>query len=475
MGSSTRAPRTILDKIWDRHRILDREDGQTLLYIDRHYVHEGSRRAFEIIHERGLQIAEPARTFCTPDHYVPTTSRDIASLADPERRAMIEAFEENTSRHKLSTFGLQDPDQGIVHIVGPEQGLTLPGMTVVCGDSHTATHGALGALGFGIGASEVCHVLATQALWQCKPPLMRISVEGKLGPGVTAKDVILAIIAKIGAAGASGYAIEYAGSAIRNMPIEGRLTICNMSIEGGAKVGLIAPDEKTLAYVENRRFAPKGEQWKTAAEEWLALASDADAAFDREVRLEAEKIAPMVTWGTSPEHATSITERVPDPGAVSDGRRRVAMQNALEYMGLAPGTPFTDVPVHRVFIGSCTNSRISDLREAARIVRGRKVANGVKAMVVPGSQVVKRAAESEGLDRIFMDAGFEWRQSGCSMCCGMNGDNVGPGERCASTSNRNFIGRQGKGARTHLVSPTMAAAAAVAGHFVDVRQFLDSH
>jgi 3-isopropylmalate/(R)-2-methylmalate dehydratase large subunit len=472
MISGDGASRTILDKIWDRHRILEREDGQTLLYIDRHYIHEGSRRAFEILGERGLSLSEPQRTFGTPDHYVPTTSRDPASLADPERRAMIEAFASNSAAHRLTTFGLGDPRQGIVHVVGPEQGLTLPGMTVVCGDSHTATHGALGALGFGIGASEVCHVLATQSLWQRKPPLMRINVEGSLAPGVTAKDVILAIIAKIGAAGATGYAIEYAGSVLRNLPIEGRLTVCNMSIEAGARVGLVAPDEATLAYIAGRPFAPTGAEWDAAAAWWRSLPSDPDAVFDREVTLDAADIAPMVTWGTSPEDATPVTGRVPDPAAAGDGRRRAAMQSALEYMGLVPGTPFTEIEVQRVFIGSCTNSRIGDLRAAAKIVDGRKVADSVRAMVVPGSEVVKREAEAEGLDRIFIAAGFEWRQPGCSMCCGMNGDNVAPGERCASTSNRNFVGRQGKGARTHLVSPTMAAAAAISGCFTDVRRLL---
>ncbi len=369
-------------------------------------------------------------------------------------------------------FNLDDPRQGIVHVIGPEQGLTLPGMTLVCGDSHTSTHGALGALAFGIGASEVGHVLATQTLAQVKPKTMRIAVEGRLGAGVTAKDLILAIIAKIGAGGAVGHAIEYAGGAIRGLSMEGRLTVCNMSIEAGARAGMIAPDDTTIAYLDGRPFAPKGAEWERAVAFWRALPSDAGARFDREVALDAAEIAPMVTWGTSPEDATSIAGRVPDPASIADAERRAAMVKSLDYMGLAPGTPISGIAVDRVFIGSCTNSRIEDLRHAARVAEGRHVVPSVRAMVVPGSGLVKRQAEAEGLDRIFRAAGFEWREAGCSMCVGMNGDLVASGERCASTSNRNFVGRQGKGARTHLVSPAMAVAAAVTGAFTDVRRLL---
>ncbi len=365
-----------------------------------------------------------------------------------------------------------DPRQGIVHVIGPEQGITQPGMTMVCGDSHTSTHGALGALAFGIGASEVSHVLATQTLWQRKPKAMRISVDGKLGVGVTAKDVILTIIARIGAGGAVGHAIEYAGSTIRGLSMEGRLTICNMSIEAGARAGMIAPDDTTIGYIEGRPYAPKGAQWERAVAFWRALPSDAGAAFDREVALDAAGIAPMVTWGTSPEDATSIAGRVPDPADIADPERRAAMVKSLDYMGLAPGTPMSGIEIDRVVVGSCTNSRIEDLRLAARVASGRKVAPGVRAMVVPGSGLVKRQAEAERLDRVFTEAGFEWREAGCSMCVGMNGDLVASGERYASTSNRNFGGRQGKGARTHLVSPAMAVAAAVTGAFTDVRRLL---
>ncbi len=466
------APRTLLDKIWERHAVVEREDGRTLLYVDRHLIHDGSRRAFEVLGERNLPVSRPDRTFGTPDHYVPTTSRDIAAIDESDRRQMVEAIGRNAAAHGITVFGLDDPRQGIIHVVGPEQGISQPGMVLVCGDSHTSTHGALGALAFGIGASEVSHVLATQTLWQSKPKAMRIAVEGKLAAGVGAKDVILAIIARIGAGGAVGHAVEYAGSAIRGLSMEGRLTVCNMSIEAGARAGMIAPDDSTIAYLRGRPYAPKGAQWDQAVAFWRSLPSDPGARFDREVTLDAAEIAPMMTWGTSPEDAAAITGRVPDPAAIADPERRAAMIKALDYMGLAPGTALDGIKVDRVFIGSCTNSRIEDLRLAAKIAKGRKVTATVHAMVVPGSGLVKRQAEAEGLDRIFTDAGFEWRHAGCSMCVGMNGDLVAPGARSASTSNRNFVGRQGPGARTHLVSPAMAAAAAVTGAFTDVRKLL---
>jgi len=465
-------PRTLFDKIWSRHTIVERDDGQTLLYIARHFIHDGSRRAFEVLGERGLPVRRPDRTFGTPDHYVPTTSRDMAAVLDPDGRLMVEAITKNAVAHGVTVFGLDDPRQGIIHVVGPEQGLTQPGMTIVCGDSHTSTHGALGALAFGIGASDVSHALATQTLWQRKPKTMRISVEGQLANGVTAKDVILAIVAKIGAGGAVGHAIEYAGSAVRGLSIEGRLTVCNMSIEAGARAGMVAPDDTTIAYIEGRPYAPKGAEWEKAVQFWRTLPSDPGARFDREVSLDAAAIEPMVTWGTSPEDGAPISGRVPDPAGIANAERRAAMAKALDYMDLAPGTAISGIPVNRVFIGSCTNSRIEDLRLAAKVATGRKVASTVHAMVVPGSGLVKRQAEAEGLDRVFKAAGFEWRESGCSMCVGMNGDLVAAGDRCASTSNRNFVGRQGKGARTHLVSPAMAAAAAVTGAFTDVRALL---
>jgi 3-isopropylmalate/(R)-2-methylmalate dehydratase large subunit len=464
--------RTLLDKIWHRHAIIERDDGQTLLYIDRHLIHDGSRRAFEVLGERGLPVRRPDRTFGTPDHYVPTTSRDMATIDDPDRRQMVEAVTRNAAAHGVTVFGLDDPRQGIIHVIGPEQGLSQPGMTIVCGDSHTSTHGALGALAFGIGASEVAHVLATQTLWHRKPKTKRITVEGSLGVGVTAKDVILAIVAKIGADGAVGHAIEYAGSTIRGLSMEGRLTICNMSIEAGARAGMIAPDDTTIAYLEGRPYTPKGQQWEQAVQLWRSLPSDPGARFDSEVALDAASILPMMTWGTSPQDAAPITGRVPDPAEIVDPARRAAVATALDYMALTPGVALSGIPVDRVFIGSCTNSRIEDLRLAARVATGRKVAATVRAMVVPGSGLVKRQAEAEGLDRTFKVAGFEWREAGCSMCIGVNGDLAAAGERCASTSNRNFVGRQGRGARTHLVSPAMAAAAAVTGAFTDVRALL---
>ena len=462
-------PQTLFEKIWSRHAIRTREDGATLLSIDRHLVHDGSRAAFQFLAERKLPVRRPDRTFGTPDHYVPTASRDL-STAEPYRRQVVEDLRANAGAHGVTLFDLGDARQGIIHVVGPEQGISQPGMVIVCGDSHTATHGAMGALAFGIGASEVSHVLATQTLWQAKPKTLRITIDGRLGKGVVAKDVILAIIAKIGAAGGTGHVIEYAGSAIRALGIEGRLTICNMSIEAGARAGMVAPDETTIQYLSGRPYAPKGADWEKAVAYWRSLPSDEGAVFDREVALDAAEIAPMVTWGTSPEDAAPITGRVPDPAAAPSAERRAGMERALDYMGLKPGTPLSEVAVDRVFIGSCTNSRIEDLRAAAKVVEGRRAV--IRAMVVPGSGLVKAQAEAEGLDCIFRDAGLEWREAGCSMCVGMNGDLVAAGERCASTSNRNFVGRQGKGARTHLVSPIMAAAAAVTGRFTDVRRLM---
>ena len=462
----------LLDKIWARHAITRRDDGQDLLYIDRHFLHDVTAPAFELLRSRGLRPRSPQRTFATPDHYVPTHSRDVAAVNHPERRTMIESLTRDAGEAGIRMFGLSDPRQGIVHVVGPEQGLSLPGMTIVCADSHTSTHGALGALAFGIGATEVGHVLATQTLWQRRPLRMRVSIDGALAQGVTAKDVILALIAQIGVAGATGHAIEYAGSTVRGLTMEGRLTLCNMSIEAGGRAGFIAPDDTTFAYLSGRPYAPSGADWDRSVEAWRQLVSDPDAVFDREVALEAERIEPMVTWGTTPEDALPISGRVPDPDTAETAERRDAMRRALDYMGLTPGTELAAVAIDRVFIGSCTNGRIEDLREAAKVLRGRKVASGVTAWVVPGSQTVKRQAEAEGLDRIFEAAGLDWRFAGCSMCLATNGDMVAPGERCASTSNRNFIGRQGPGARTHLMSPAMAAAAAVTGHLTDVRKLV---
>ncbi len=461
-------PRTMFEKIWSRHVVVARDDGQTLLYIDRHMLHEGSFHAFEMLRKRGLEVRRSERTFAAADHYVATTGRDLSAIDDPARRRMVEALERNAAASNITLFGLGDERQGIVHVVGPEQGLSQPGLTIVCGDSHTSTHGALGALAFGIGASEASHVLATQTLWQRKPKTMRVTIGGRPGFGVVAKDLILALIAEIGAGGASGHVVEYAGPAIEGLSMEGRLTVCNMSIEAGARAGMIAPDDTALSYLEGRPYAPKGANWGKAETYWRSLPSDARAQFDRQVELDAGDIAPMVTWGTSPEDAVPITGRVPDPGAEPDGERRAARQRALDYMGLQPGTPLERIAIDRAFIGSCTNARIEDLRAAAAVVKGRRAA--VPAMVVPGSRLVRRQAEAEGLDRIFIDAGFEWREPGCSMCVAMNGDQVTPGQRCASTSNRNFRGRQGPGARTHLMSPPMAAAAALTGKLTDVRR-----
>jgi 3-isopropylmalate/(R)-2-methylmalate dehydratase large subunit len=458
-------PLTMFDKVWARHVVATGPGGHTLLYVDRHLLHEGSAAAFARLARASRRVRRPELTAATADHYV-ATSRG-APAPDAEIAAMIEALATRTAEQGIALFGRGDARRGIVHVIGPEQGLTLPGMVLVCGDSHTATHGALGALAFGIGSSEVEHVLATQTLWQRKPRTMRITVDGRLGPGVAAKDVILAIIARIGAGGGVGHAIEYAGAVVRAMTVGERATVCNMSIEAGARCGMVAPDETTFGFLAGRPFAPTGEAWDRALASWRALPSDAGATFDREVRLEGDAIAPTVTWGTSPQDALPITGRVPDPAAVADAGRRQSLERALGYMGLTAGTPLTEVAVDRVFIGSCTNSRLEDLRAAAAVVGGRRAV--VPAWVVPGSGLVKQAAEAEGLDRIFREAGFEWREAGCSMCVGMNGETARAGERVASTSNRNFEGRQGQGARTHLMSPAMAAAAAVTGRLTDVR------
>ncbi|WP_135467439.1 3-isopropylmalate dehydratase large subunit [Crenalkalicoccus roseus] len=463
-------PRTMFDKIWEEHAILEDEDGNTLLFVARHLAHDGSYHAFSFLDERGLPVRRPDLTYATPDHGISTLSHRIEDIDDPDQRRVVTGLQRNAERHGFTLFGLDDPRQGIVHVVGPEQGLTQPGLLMVCGDSHTSTHGALGALAFGIGASEVCHVLATQTIWQRRPRTMRVTVEGTRPRCVTAKDVILAIIARIGANGAAGHVVEYAGPAIRAMSVEERLTVCNMSIEAGARAGMIAPDETTFAYLEGRPYAPAGAEWERAVAYWRSLPSDPGARFDAEVTLDASALAPMVTWGNSPEDTLPVTGRIPDPDQVEPGAGRETLRATLDYMGLSPGTRLVDVPIDQVFIGSCTNARIEDLRAAAEVARrGRAV---VPAMVSPGSSLVKRQAEAEGLDRVFREAGFEWRESGCSMCVGMNGDLVPAGKRCASTSNRNFRGRQGRGSRTHLMSPAMAAAAALRGRITDVREIL---
>ncbi|PPD14741.1 MAG: 3-isopropylmalate dehydratase large subunit [Methylobacterium sp.] len=462
-------PRALFDKVWQAHVVLTRDDGTSLLAIDRHFLHEGSHHAFAQLADKGAGVARPDLTFGVADHYVPTR-RGAGQSIDPAIAEMVERLTRNTTKHGITLFGLGDPRQGIVHVVGPEQGLTLPGLTIVCGDSHTSTHGAYGALAFGIGASEVAHVLMTGTLWQKKPKTFRVNVEGALGPGLSAKDIALHIIATIGADGATGHALEYAGSAIRALSMEGRLTLCNLSIESGARCGMIAPDETTFRAIAGRPFAPKGALLDRAIEAWRQLPSDADALFDREITIDASEIAPIVTWGITPEQALPITARVPDPARETDPVRAEAMRNALDYMALTPGTALADVPVSRVFIGSCTNSRIEDLRAAASVLAGRKAR--VPGLVSPGSSGVKRQAEEEGLDRIFREAGLEWVESGCSMCVGMNGDIGQPGERIASTTNRNFKGRQGTGVRTHLMSPAMVAAAAITGTLADCRPFL---
>jgi len=462
-------PQSLIDRLWAAHEITRREDGAALLWVDRHYVHEGSFHAFNQMKARGRSVAEPELTFGVADHYVPTRGR-AKGIADPELATMVRNLESNAAESRITLFGLRDPRQGIVHVVGPEQGLTLPGLLIVCGDSHTSTHGAFGAYAFGIGASEVAHVLLTQTLWQKKPKRMRVSVEGRATPGVGAKDIALAIIAHNGADGAQGHAIEFSGSAIRELTIEGRMTLCNMSIEAGGRCGLVAPDASTFAYLKGRPYAPRGADFDAAVEAWSTLASDVDAEFDRDVTLDAAMIAPIVTWGTTPDDGLPIDAHVPDPKHEPDEARKKYVEEALAYMGIAPGTRLTDIAIDRIFIGSCTNARIEDLRSAAAVLAGR--VSKVPGLVSPGSSPVKRQAEEEGLDRIFRDAGLEWADSGCSMCVGINGDIVPAGERCASTTNRNFRGRQGRGARTHLMSPAMVAAAAVTGHLADVRPLL---
>ncbi|HXG29886.1 MAG TPA: 3-isopropylmalate dehydratase large subunit [Nevskiales bacterium] len=464
--------RTLYDKIWDDHVVRVDESGTALLYIDRHLVHEvTSPQAFDGLRMAGRKPWRVSANLAVADHNVPTTPDRTQGIADPISRAQVEALDANAAEFGITEFRMNDIRQGIVHVIGPEQGATLPGMTIVCGDSHTSTHGAFGALAFGIGTSEVEHVLATQCLLQKKSKSMLISVDGQVAPGITAKDIVLAIIGKIGTAGGTGHTIEFGGEAIRALSMEGRMTVCNMSIEAGARAGMVAVDDVTIEYVKGRPFAPKGADWDKAVAYWRTLHSDAGAHYDKVVRLNAADIRPQVTWGTSPEMVVPVDAHVPDPADVSDPVRRESMARALQYMGLEPGTPIEQIRVDKVFIGSCTNSRIEDLRAAAQLVKGKRVASNVKlALVVPGSGLVKRQAEAEGLDRVFKAAGFEWREPGCSMCLAMNADRLEPGERCASTSNRNFEGRQGQGGRTHLVSPAMAAAAAVAGHFVDIRK-----
>jgi 3-isopropylmalate/(R)-2-methylmalate dehydratase large subunit len=463
---------TLYDKLWQAHLVHTEADGSALIYIDRHLVHEvTSPQAFEGLRMAGRKPWRAGAAVAVPDHNVPTTHR-AAGIADPVSRLQVETLDQNCAEFGIQEFKMNDVRQGIVHVIGPEQGLTLPGMTVVCGDSHTSTHGAFGALAFGIGTSEVEHVLATQCLVSKKSKSMRVLVEGELGAGVTAKDVALAIIGTIGTAGGTGYAIEFAGSAIRGLSMEGRMTLCNMAIEAGARAGMVAVDAKTIDYVRGRPAAPTGAMWDQAVAWWQTLVSDADAVFDHEVVLDAADIQPQVTWGTSPEMVVAVTGRVPDPADATDAVKRNDWERALTYMGLTANTPMSEIAIDKVFIGSCTNSRIEDLRAAAAVIKGRKKAANVKlAMVVPGSGLVKQQAEQEGLDKLFIAAGFEWRDPGCSMCLAMNADRLEPGERCAATSNRNFEGRQGQGGRTHLVSPAMAAAAALAGHFVDVREF----
>ena len=463
---------TLYDKLWHRHLVHEEDDGTALLYIDRHLVHEvTSPQAFDGLRLAGRKPWRIAANLAVADHNVPTTDRSHG-IVDPISRLQVETLDQNCTDFGITEFKMNDLRQGIVHVIGPEQGATLPGMTVVCGDSHTSTHGAFAALAFGIGTSEVEHVLATQCLLMKKAKSMLIKVEGMLGAGVTAKDIVLAVIGKIGTAGGTGYAIEFAGSAIRALSMEGRMTICNMAIEAGARAGMVAADQTTIDYIKGRPFAPHGEMWNPAVAYWRTLTSDAGAKFDKVVELDAANIMPQVTWGTSPEMVTTVDGRVPDPALEADPVKRDSMERALKYMDLQANTPIIEIAIDKVFIGSCTNSRIEDLRAAAHVVRGRHVANNIKlAMVVPGSGLVKQQAEREGLDKVFIAAGFEWRDPGCSMCLAMNADKLEPGERCASTSNRNFEGRQGPGSRTHLVSPQMAAAAAIAGHFVDVRVF----
>jgi 3-isopropylmalate/(R)-2-methylmalate dehydratase large subunit len=464
------AKKTLFEKIWDAHLVAQPAGRSPIIYIDLHLVHEvTSPQAFDGLRAAGRPVRQPSRTVATVDHNIPTEPRGTP-ITDLIAAKQIAALQANCKEFGVRLFDMDSPDQGIVHVIGPELGLTRPGMTIVCGDSHTSTHGAFGALAFGIGTSEVEHVLATQCLAQQTPKTMKIEVHGRLADGVTAKDLALGIIGEIGTDGATGHVIEYAGEAVGALSMEGRMTLCNMSIEAGARAGMVAPDETTFAYVKGRRFAPRDEEWGKAVEYWRGLPTDEGAAFDKVVEIDAAQLSPFVTWGTNPGMVAPVTGRVPDVGGLKDGDRR-ATELALQYMGLEAGKRIEDIGIDRVFIGSCTNSRLEDLRSAARVAKGHHVSAKVRAMVVPGSQMVKRAAEQEGLDRIFLDAGFEWRESGCSMCLGMNPDILKPGERCASTSNRNFEGRQGRGGRTHLVSPMMAAAAAIAGHFTDIRDW----
>jgi 3-isopropylmalate/(R)-2-methylmalate dehydratase large subunit len=464
--------KTLYEKIWDAHLVHDDPAAVSLIYVDRQLVHEvTSPQAFEGLRSSGRKVRAPQKTFATMDHNVPTKSKDL-TLANVISRTQMDQLKKNCEQFGIKCFDFMDEDQGVVHIIGPELGITQPGMVIVCGDSHTATHGAFGALAFGIGTSEVEHVLATQTLQQKKSPAMLININGVLGDGVTPKDVILYIIGLIGTAGATGHVIEYAGNVISDMSMEGRMTVCNMTIEAGARAGMIAPDEVTFTYLQGRDFSPKGDHWVKAVAYWKTLSSDPDAKFDKVINIKAEDIAPQVTWGTSPGQVVAVDAAVPDPAGFKDPVLNTAAKNALRYMDLKPGTPMTDIKINTVFIGSCTNGRIEDLRSAARVIKGRKVASGVQAIVVPGSERVKRQAEKEGLDKQFLSAGFEWRHAGCSMCLAMNDDQLKPGERCAATSNRNFEGRQGPGGRTHLLSPQMAAAAAITGRITDVREFL---
>jgi 3-isopropylmalate/(R)-2-methylmalate dehydratase large subunit len=465
-------PKTLFEKVWQQHVVVEPEGEPTLLYIDLHLLHEvTSPQAFEGLRLAGRKVRRPDRSIATVDHNVPTTIEGRLNILDQIAATQIATLRNNCADFGIELYDVDSREQGIVHVIGPELGITKPGMTIVCGDSHTSTHGAFGALAFGIGTSEVEHVLATETLPQGKPKTFRIGVEGELPTGVTAKDIILAIIGQIGTDGATGCVIEYAGSAIRALSVEGRMTVCNMSIEAGARAGMIAPDEKTFAYLKGRRFSPQGKAWDQAVAEWSKLPTDPGATFDHELVIDASTLVPYVSWGTSPGMVAPITSAVPDPAAIENEQERKGLERALEYMGLRAGTKLEEVAIDRVFIGSCTNSRIEDLRAAARIAAGYKVSTEVSAMVVPGSQAVKAQAEQEGLDKVFIEAGFDWREPGCSMCLGMNPDILSPGERCASTSNRNFEGRQGRGGRTHLVSPEMAAAAAIAGHFVDIRNW----
>jgi 3-isopropylmalate/(R)-2-methylmalate dehydratase large subunit len=468
---TTPTPKTLFEKVWQQHLVAEPKGEPSLLYIDLHLVHEvTSPQAFDGLRMTGRKLRRPDRTVATVDHNVPTSSvEDRLHIVDQIASKQIEALRKNCADFGVELFDVQSPNQGIVHIIGPELGLTKPGMTIVCGDSHTSTHGAFGALAFGIGTSEVEHVMATQTLPQDKPKTFRINVDGELPVGVTAKDIVLHIIGEIGTAGATGYVVEYAGSAIRALSMEGRMTICNMSIEAGARAGMIAPDATTFAYLKGRRFSPAGQGWEEAVQHWSELVTDEGAIFDRELNLKAEEITPTVSWGTSPGMVTGVKSTVPLPDPQASEADRKAFDRALEYMGLQAGEPIEEIKIDRVFLGSCTNARIEDLRAAASVVRGYHVATSVRAMVVPGSQAVKAQAEQEGLDKVFTEAGFDWREPGCSMCLGMNPDILSPGERCASTSNRNFEGRQGRGGRTHLVSPVMAAAAAITGHFTDIR------